>query len=109
MPLGRQQIWLPTYELFGGHVGFSRNLVLVDARLVEPDRVKLSKLDRTISLGRRDLRLAALSAADLTKADLTDANLSDANLSGANLTRVGRTTFGPRPCRAPRCAGSPRQ
>jgi uncharacterized protein YjbI with pentapeptide repeats len=93
-PLREQPFWLPTHELFEGRIDaprsrsislFARNLVLVDARLVEPDRDKLAKLDRTLSLRGRDLQLAVATGADLRKADLTGADLTSANLDGANL------------------------
>lgn len=58
------------------------------AQLVEPDRDKLSKLDRTISLRGRDLRGAWLRGADLRKSELVDANLSNADLHGANLSNA---------------------
>jgi uncharacterized protein YjbI with pentapeptide repeats len=87
-------VWWPTWVLFEGEPSrvlsrtssiFSRNLVLIDAQLVEPDSDKLAKLTRTIALRGRDLRFAELGGADLRKADLTGAELQGASLTGAHL------------------------
>jgi uncharacterized protein YjbI with pentapeptide repeats len=91
---GRRVVWWPTWVFFEGGADpvlgraaglFSRNLVLIDAQLVEPDSDKLAKLTRTISLRGRDLRFAILDRANLQKADLHGARLQGASLDYAHL------------------------
>ena len=73
---GRRAVCWPTWVLFEGGADpvlgraasiFSRNLVLIDAQLVEPDSDKLAKPTRTLSLRGRDLRFAILDRANLQR------------------------------------------
>jgi uncharacterized protein YjbI with pentapeptide repeats len=91
---GGRLVWWPTWVLFEGDVDpaqsrntslFSRNLVLVDKVLIDPDSDKLGKVARTLPLRGRNLQFAVLDRADLRKADLTEALLQGASLRSAQL------------------------
>lgn len=62
---------------------FSRNLVLMDADLV--DEADLTPGQRSLSLRGRDLRYAILDRADLRHVDFVAADLTGASLRGAKL------------------------
>jgi uncharacterized protein YjbI with pentapeptide repeats len=90
----KRLFWWPTWTLFEGEPDevlsrttslLSRNLVLIDAQLVETDSDRLARLTRTLMLRGRDLRFAVLDRADLRKADLTGAILDNASLIYAQL------------------------